>query len=93
MCVVDDISMRSERYHAAAEMLALVSDGITEAMNSARALTRRARLKALLEQPSRRDIDLTVLGNEVLAAVKTFEAGAEPSDDQTLLLVSWRGPQ
>jgi serine phosphatase RsbU (regulator of sigma subunit) len=94
LCVVDDFQYEEATVTMQPrDMLALVSDGITEAMNSARALYGRARLKALLEQPSRRDIDLTILGTEVLAAVKTFEAGAEPSDDQTLLLVSWRGPQ
>jgi serine phosphatase RsbU (regulator of sigma subunit) len=33
-----------------------------------------------------------VLGHEILAGIKNFEGGAEPADDQTLLLVSWRGP-
>jgi serine phosphatase RsbU (regulator of sigma subunit) len=71
-------------------VLALASDGLTEAMNREKALYGRARLKALLESPERRGVDLTVLGNEILAGVKRFEGSAEPTDDQTLVLVSWR---
>lgn len=92
LCVVEDFPY--EEAHARLEprdVLALVSDGLTEAMTRTGALYGRARLKALLESPARRDLDLTILGNEILAAIKTFESGAEPSDDQTLLLVSWRG--
>jgi serine phosphatase RsbU (regulator of sigma subunit)/CHASE2 domain-containing sensor protein len=94
LCVVDDFQY--EDAGAALQprdVLTIVSDGITEAMNRDKALYGRARLKALLESPGNRDVDVTIVGNEVLAAVKSFEAGAEPSDDQTLLLVSWRGPQ
>jgi len=93
LCVIDDYQYEEAGVTLQPrDVLAIVSDGITEAMNRARALYGRARLKALLEQPSLRDADVTIVGNEVLAAVKQFEAGAEPSDDQTLLLVSWRGP-
>ena len=65
---------------------------MTEAMDKNRGLYGRARLKAILESPARRGVDLTILGNEILAAIKNFEGGAEPADDQTLLLFSWRGP-
>jgi serine phosphatase RsbU (regulator of sigma subunit) len=94
LCVIDDYEYEEAGVMVQPrDMLAVVSDGITEAMNRAQALYGRARLKALLEAPARRDVDVTILGNEVLAAVKTFESGAEPADDQTLLLVSWRGAQ
>lgn len=73
------------------DVLVLASDGFTEAMNRDGALYGRERLRALLESPVRRGVDPTVLGNEIIAAIKQFEAGSEPADDQTLLLVSWRG--
>jgi serine phosphatase RsbU (regulator of sigma subunit) len=73
------------------DVLVLASDGFTEAMNRDGALYGRERLRALLESPVRRGVDPTVLGNEIISAIKQFEAGSEPADDQTLLLVSWRG--
>lgn len=73
------------------DVLALVSDGLTEAMDRNRSLYGRARLQAMLQSPARRDLDLTVLGNEILAGIRTFEGGSEPADDQTLVLFSWRG--
>src|SRR6266545_2862931 len=88
LCVIDDFPY--EQANAKLEprdVLALASDGITEAMNREGAVYGRDRLKALLQSPEPRDLDLTVLGNEILASVKRFEGSAEPSDDQTLLLV------
>ena len=68
-----------------------MSDGITEAMNRDGALYGRDRLMPLLEAHGGRSVDAAALGNEILAAVKAFEASADPADDQTLVLVSWRG--
>jgi serine phosphatase RsbU (regulator of sigma subunit)/CHASE2 domain-containing sensor protein len=92
LCVMDDFPY--EEAHLRLEprdVLALASDGLTEAMNRSGTLYGRARLKALLDSPAKRGLDVAILGNDVLAAIKTFEGGAEPSDDQTLLLVSWLG--
>ena len=92
LCVIDDFPYEAARVRLGPrDVLVLASDGITEAMNRSSALYGRARLKALVESPARRGVDVTILGSEVLAAIKTFEGDAEPSDDQTLLLVSWRG--
>ena len=92
LCVIDDFPYESARVQLEPrDVLVLASDGITEAMNRSSALYGRARLKALVESPARRGVDVTILGAEVLGAVRNFEAGAEPSDDQTLLLVAWRG--
>jgi serine phosphatase RsbU (regulator of sigma subunit) len=94
LCVIEDFQYEQASVTLQPrDLLTLVSDGITEAMNSAGALYGRARLEAMVGLAARRDLDVTILGNQILAAVKTFEAGAEPSDDQTLLLVAWRGPQ
>jgi serine phosphatase RsbU (regulator of sigma subunit) len=92
ICVIDEFPYEAARVRLEPrDVLVLASDGITEAMNRSSALYGRARLKALVESPARRGVDVTILGAEVLAAIKTFEGDAEPSDDQTLLLVSWRG--
>lgn len=92
LCVIDNYDYEEARVRLEPrDVLALTSDGLTEAMNRGGALYGRARLKALLESPARRGLDLTILGSEILAGIKTFEAGAEPADDQTLVLVAWRG--
>jgi serine phosphatase RsbU (regulator of sigma subunit) len=92
LCVVDDFPYEEARVKLEArDVLVLASDGFTEAMNRDGALYGRERLRALLESPVRRGVDPTVLGNEIIAAIKQFESGSEPADDQTLLLVSWRG--
>ena len=92
LCVMDDFAYEEARVRMQPrDVVVLASDGLTEAMNRSGALYGRERLRALLESPLRRGVDPTVLGNEILTAIKAFEAGAEPSDDQTLLLVSWRG--
>lgn len=92
LCVVDDYDYEQARAQLEPrDVLVLASDGITEAMNPEGGIYGRARMKALVEAPGRRDLDLTILGNEILAAVKRFESGAEPTDDQTLLVLSWRG--
>ena len=70
------------------DLLALVSDGITEAMSASSQLYGREALKLSL-QPARGSI--ADIGQHVLNAVKAFEQGSDPADDQTLLLLRWRG--
>jgi serine phosphatase RsbU (regulator of sigma subunit) len=92
LCVIEDYPYEEARARLEPrDVLVLASDGFTEAMNRTGALYGRERLRALLESPVRRGVDPTVLGHEIVAAIKAFEAGSEPADDQTLLLVSWRG--
>jgi serine phosphatase RsbU (regulator of sigma subunit) len=92
LCVVDDFPYGEARIRIEPrDILVLASDGITEAMNRDGSVYGRDRLKALLQSPERRALELSVMGNEILASVRNFEGSAEPSDDQTLLLVQWRG--
>jgi serine phosphatase RsbU (regulator of sigma subunit) len=92
LCVIEDYAYEEARVTLEPrDVLVLASDGFTEAMNRDGALYGRARLRSILESPVRRGVDPTVLGHEIVAAIKAFEAGSEPADDQTLLLVSWRG--
>ena len=91
LCVMDDFPYEQARIKLEpGDMLVLMSDGITEAMNPDGALYGRDRLNPLLAAQGGRGADTAALGHEILAGVKTFEASAEPADDQTLVLVSWR---
>ncbi len=79
LCVVDGYEYTAGRARLEPhDVLALVSDGLTEAMDRNRALYGRARLQALLQSPARRDLDLTVLGSEILAGIRTFEGAESP---------------
>lgn len=92
LCVMEDFPYEQARFTLLpGDVLLLMSDGITEAMNREGALYGRDRLMPLLEAHGGRSADAAALGNEILAAVKAFEASADPADDQTLVLVSWRG--
>jgi len=73
------------------DLIVLTSDGITEAMNPGGELYGRDRLQALLQSPALFASDVGAIGRELLANVQSFEAGAEPADDQTVLVVRWRG--
>jgi serine phosphatase RsbU (regulator of sigma subunit)/CHASE2 domain-containing sensor protein len=75
------------------DLIVLTSDGVTEAMNPDGALYGRERLQALLEVPALFSADVAAIGGAISADVDRFEAGTEPADDQTLLVVRWRGGQ
>ena len=69
--------------------LCAVSDGVTEAMNEGGELYGAGRLLAVLESSGSSDPATVVatVRNDVLR----FAAGAEPSDDVTLVCVRWNG--
>lgn len=71
------------------DALFLFSDGITEAFNPAGEEFGDKRLEATLE--AARGNDATSLIKAVLAATTNFAAGAEQSDDITLLALVYRG--
>lgn len=91
MCVMEDFPY--ETGTAACEpgdIIVLMSDGITEATAPGGELYGRHRIRTLMKLPGTFESDTDVVGHELLTNVKTFEAGTEPADDQTLLLVRWR---
>jgi adenylate cyclase len=93
LCVIEDYEFEQARVRLGpGDILTLSSDGLTEAMNREGALYGRARLKALLDSPARQAANPAALGNYILAAINEYEGGAEPADDQTLVLLSWGGP-
>jgi sigma-B regulation protein RsbU (phosphoserine phosphatase) len=71
------------------DALALYTDGVTEAMNPALELYGEARLAARLAQLSGQDTRATCLA--LAEDVHAFAAGAEQSDDITMLVLRYNG--
>lgn len=91
LCVMENYVYPVEhRVLAAGEWICVVTDGVTEAMNAAKALYGAARLQAVLEA-----LPASATPTELLAAVRAdvgrFVGSAEASDDLTLLCVRWNG--
>jgi adenylate cyclase len=89
--VVEEFEYGSARASlAAGEWLCVVTDGVTEAMNPARAFFGVDRLLAALSgvSPEARAADVLSI---VRAAVGRFTDGAEAADDLTLLVLAWEG--
>ncbi|MEO7729315.1 MAG: CHASE2 domain-containing protein [Burkholderiales bacterium] len=92
LCVMPDFPYETASAACARDdLIVLTSDGITEAMNPDGTLYGRERLQAMLQTPSLFTSTVETIGQELLASVQTFEGSTEPADDQTLLIVRWRG--
>ena len=92
LCVMDDFVYQTEACQLRpGDMLCLMTDGVTEAMTDEGALMGRERVEKLLaEIPP--DADARTATERLHAGVDHFVAGAEPSDDLTILTVRWHGP-
>ncbi|MDH5212080.1 MAG: serine/threonine-protein phosphatase, partial [Betaproteobacteria bacterium] len=91
LCVIEDYAYPFEyRSLVAGEWICVVTDGVTEAMNTAGELYGAVRLQAVLEA-----LPASTTPSELLAAVRAdvgrFVGSAEASDDLTLLCVRWNG--
>jgi sigma-B regulation protein RsbU (phosphoserine phosphatase) len=75
---------------AAEDLLVLYTDGVTEAMSPDEALYTEARLAGLLEQDALPTVEDAL--RVVLADIDDHAAGAEQSDDITLLALRYQGP-
>lgn len=72
------------------DLLYLYTDGITEAFNPAGQVFGEERLAGLLRaQPA--NVPLDVLTDAVIADVRAFEDGTDPTDDVTSLCLRYRG--
>jgi serine phosphatase RsbU (regulator of sigma subunit) len=93
LCAIDHYAYRSARYRMRpGELLCLVTDGVTEAQNPAGDLYGSARVQTVLARlDAGRTTPQAVVDAEV-ADLATFVAGAERSDDLTLLVLRWIGP-
>ncbi|MBV8168154.1 MAG: CHASE2 domain-containing protein [Alphaproteobacteria bacterium] len=92
LCVVDDFPYPAETYHMRpGELLCLVTDGITEAMDRDGALLGHAPVLACLQA-----LPAGARATDALAALRgavaAFVGDAEPSDDLTAVTVRWMGP-
>jgi serine phosphatase RsbU (regulator of sigma subunit) len=89
LCAVDGFAYRAARASLESDdMLCIVSDGVTEANDPARALYGTARVARVLEGAASAHAAVAALRSDV----KTFAAGAEPADDMTVLALRWHGP-
>jgi len=71
------------------DMLILYTDGVTEANNSAQEEFTDPRLLAFINQQEEQTASSIV--TKIRDAVHDFAAGAEQSDDLTLLVLRYRG--
>jgi len=90
LCTVDDFEYRGEHtFLDPDELVVLTTDGITDMRNPDGEMYGRARLEAALErwrqQPRKAQDLVDTLRDDVLA----FAAGAEPTDDVTILAYRW----
>jgi serine phosphatase RsbU (regulator of sigma subunit) len=91
LCVVDEFAYRGAKLTLRpGEALCLVSDGVTEAHDPAGELFGHERLERLLLALRGSERSARAIVDGVCAGVATFVAGAEASDDLTVLVLRWR---
>ena len=92
LCVLEDFPYATEICQLQpGDLLCLMTDGVTEAMTGQGALMGRERVEALLADTPPTASAKTVT-EHLHAAVDGFVAGAEASDDLTILTIRWFGP-
>ena len=93
LCVVDDYAYAGSRYFMRpGELLVVVSDGVTEAMDPSGALYGGRRVAEQLMALRADDTSAKAVVDRLLADARGFAAGAAPGDDMTVLALRWRGP-
>ena len=91
LCVVDDFPYAAmSRRLEPGETLCLITDGVTDAMNTADEFYGRRRLEELLTDLAP-DAGARGAGEAIRLAVSGFAAGVEPSDDLAILALEWTG--
>jgi serine phosphatase RsbU (regulator of sigma subunit) len=91
LCIVEDFPYMTEIIRLEpGDVLCITTDGITEAMNGKGELLGRGRTEAALAAMPP-DASAQAITDGLQAAVAEFVAGAEPSDDLTILTVRWVG--
>jgi serine phosphatase RsbU (regulator of sigma subunit) len=88
-----DFEYRSARRRLApGEWLFFMTDGVSEAQNSAGALYGHARAERVIGELFRGEASARELVTGLQADVLAFENGAEANDDLTLIALRWNGP-
>ena len=92
LCVLEEFDYREQRTSlAVGDSLVLFTDGVTEAEDANGSQFGKERLaRCLLDLP--KDASAHDMVDTIRAEVSTFVAGAQASDDLTLLVVRWLGP-
>jgi len=89
LCVFEDFPYPQEGCRLApGETMVILTDGVTEAKNPADELFGHARVLEVLE---RRPESGQATVDDLVAAVHAFEAGGEPTDDLTVMVLTYRG--
>lgn len=92
LCVLDEFSYKTETLRLQpGDLLCVMTDGVSEAMDKSGALLGAERTKQILAAISP-SVDANTVVDELYAAVGRFVDGAEASDDLTVLAVRWNGP-
>jgi serine phosphatase RsbU (regulator of sigma subunit) len=92
LCVLEGFPYTAGEHRMnARSSLCVVSDGVTEAMNSAGELYGAGRLRQVLER-SRGAENPAALVDTIRSDIAQFVGGAETADDLTLLVLRWNGP-
>jgi serine phosphatase RsbU (regulator of sigma subunit) len=91
LCVVEDFPYMAESVQLKpGDALCITTDGVTEAMTADGALMGRERVSAILAT-----LPVDTAARELIlrlqAGVAAYVAGAEPSDDLTILAIRWLG--
>ena len=93
LCVVSDFGYEGARCELRpGELVCVVTDGVTEAMNRAGELYGSARVDTILPRLARPAATAGDVVEGLHADVDAFAAGADPADDLTILALRWRGP-
>ena len=93
LCAVDDFAYRSgERRIRPGEVICLISDGVTEATNAVGALYGGERVRHLLQRLAQPDVTAGAIVGALRADVEAFTAGADATDDITVMVLRWTGP-
>jgi len=92
LCVLDGFSYVAAEHRMSRQgVVCLVSDGVTEAMNSEGQLYGAGRLRKAIER-ARNAKNPAALVDAIRADVALFVGGAEAADDLTLMVLRWNGP-
>ena len=93
LCIAEDTSYPAERIQLKSDdLICVITDGITEAMTGEGKLMGRARIAQVLAAlPT--GAPPSAVTRALHEAVETYVAGAEPSDDLTILTLRWHGPR
>jgi len=89
--VTDDFEYKTQRYQLSPqEFLCIFSDGATEAFNTSGEEYGKPRLAEELSQVTD-DMSAEMVLDTAFRNIERFVAGAEASDDLTMMVVRWRG--